>query len=240
MVGNIWIILSVLEDDLTSTLLIASWHETSKAGRCYGLSVTEWRTLFQGSDSSSSIPFSDVASSYAQGKRWVIGMKEEYEARMYEIQNILIRFSWYIQQLILYFTVQLRLNPRTLGVCVRGVFRLSCWRCVRDNIISTFSRIDHLWIFNFIKIQSKWCFIIVINIYWHRSGRWQDRKQSVNPSRDHISSFCDEKALHTVDGLYWVPGVLAGSLTGQTIPTIYLHNSLHFEHKNLNIFGTYC
>ena len=190
MVGIIWIILSVLEDDLTSTLLIASWHETSKAGRCYGPSVTEW--LFQGSDSSSSIPFSDVASSYAQGKRWVIGMKEEYEDRMYEIQNILIRFSWYPTANIIFHCTASPKPPHTWSVRER---------CLQAEllalIISTFSRIDHLWIFNFIKIHSKWCFIIVINIYWHWSGRWQDRKQSVNPSRVHTSSFCEEAEAYT-------------------------------------------
>ena len=173
-------------------LLIASWHEISKAGRHYGPSVTQWRTLFQGSDSSSSIPFSDVASSYAQGKRWVIGMKEEYEDRMYEIQNILIRFSWYLTANII-FHCTASPEPWTPAHLECAWEVSSGWVvgavCVT---ISMFSRIDHLWIFNFIKIHSKWCFIIVINIYWHWSGRWQDRKQSVNPSRVHTSSFCEE------------------------------------------------
>ena len=69
-------------------LLIASWHETSKAGRCYGPSVTEW--MFQGSDSSSSIPFSDVASSFAQGKRWVIGMRRNMRIGCTKYGNTLL------------------------------------------------------------------------------------------------------------------------------------------------------
>ena len=117
-------------------LLIASWHETPKAGRCYGPSVTEWRTLFQGSDSSSSIPFSDVASSYAQGKRWVIGMKEEYEDMMYEIQNILIRFSWYPTANIIFHCTASPEPPHTWSVrerCLQAeLLALCAW--YTDNV----------------------------------------------------------------------------------------------------------